>query len=193
MQKIILASTSPYRKKLLQQINLSFNCESPTVDEELLKKTNSVSLKDLPLFLAEKKAENIAINNPGAVVIGSDQMGFLGKTPLNKAGSRDKAIEQLLHLQGKSHILLTAVAVFYKGKKYSHVDSTTLHMRAWSKQQLTHYVDLENPVDCAGSYKFESLGVSLFEKIECADPTAIVGLPLMALCRILESLGVAVL
>lgn len=192
-KKIILASTSPYRKKLLEQIHLPHSTVAPTVDEELLKKNSTVSIPDLPLFLAEKKAESIAALHPDALVIGCDQMGLMQNTPLNKAKTKDKAVEQLLLLQGKSHQLITAMVVCHGPKKLKHVDYTTLHMRPLSQKQIRHYVDLDNPLDCAGSYKIESLGISLFEKIETQDHTAIVGLPLMALVRLLDSLGYATL
>lgn len=191
--KLILASTSKYRKALLEQLNVPFQAIAPLVDEEVLKKQSSVSLPDLPLFLAKKKAESLVSLYPNSVIVGSDQMGLLDHTPLNKAGSRQKAIEQLSLLSGKSHTLVTAVSVYAQGKWHHHVDTTTLTMRHLTKEQITHYVDLENPIDCSGSYKIEALGIALFEKIETKDHTAIVGLPLIALCRILETVGLPVL
>ncbi len=191
--KIILASTSPYRKKLLQQLNLAFTAQAPTVDEAVLKKTAQVSLPDLPLYLAQKKAESIAALFPQDLVIGSDQMGLFQQHPLDKPGTKDKAISQLQKLQGHTHQLLTALCVIHNGKIHSHVDVTELTMRTLSSSQIKNYVDLENPVDCAGSYKIEGLGVALFEKVQTKDPSAIVGLPLMALTKILESLQVQVL
>lgn len=191
--KIILASTSPYRKKLLQQLNLAFTAQAPTVDEALLKKTAQVSLPDLPLYLAQKKAESIAALFPQDLIIGSDQMGLFQQHPLDKPGTKDKAISQLQKLQGHTHQLLTALCVIHNGKVHSHVDVTELTMRPLSSSQIKNYVDLENPVDCAGSYKIEGLGVALFEKVQTKDPSAIIGLPLMALTKILESLQVQVL
>jgi septum formation protein len=192
-QKIILASTSPYRKKLLEQLNISFTAVAPLVDEETLKKTSSVSLSDLPLFLAQKKAESLIALYPHSIIIGSDQMGLLDSHSLNKAGTRDKAITQLLSLQGRTHTLLTALSVYSSGQWFHHVDTTKLTMRPLTREQIVRYVDLENPIDCAGSYKIEALGVSLFENIESRDPSAIVGLPLMALTRILDSVRAPVL
>lgn len=192
-QKLILASTSPYRKKLLEQLNVPFLAVAPIADEDALKKTSSVSLPDLPLFLAQKKAESLISLYPQSIIIGSDQMGLLDARALNKAGTKDKAITQLLSLQGRTHTLLTAMSVYSAGKWYHHVETTKLTMRSLTREQIVRYVDLENPVDCAGSYKIEALGVSLFENIESKDPSAIVGLPLMALTRILESAGISVL
>lgn len=192
-QKIILASTSQYRKKLLEQLNVPFTAIAPLADEAVLKKTSSVSLPDLPLFLAQKKTESLIAIYPQSIIIGSDQMGLLDSKPLDKAGTKDKAITQLLSLQGRTHTLLTALSVYCAGKWFHHVDTTKLTMRALTREQIVRYVDLENPIDCAGSYKIEALGVSLFENIESKDPSAIVGLPLMALTRILESAGISVL
>lgn len=190
--KVILASTSKYRKKLLEQLNVPFTAVAPLVDEAVLKKQSSVSLPDLPLFLAQKKAESLIASFPQSIIIGSDQMGLLDNKPLEKPGTRDKAIAQLLTMQGRSHTLLTAMSIYARGQWHHNVDTTTLHMRALTQEQVTHYVDLENPIDCAGSYKIEALGISLFEKIETSDHTAIVGLPLMALCKILTDLGIPI-
>ncbi len=191
--RIILASTSPYRKKLLQQLNLAFSVEAPAVDEAVLKKTAQVSLPDLPLYLAQKKAESVASLFPSDIIIGSDQMGLFDHKSLDKPGTRDKAILQLQTLQGHTHQLLTALCVIHRGKLLQHVDITELTMRSLTDSQIKNYVDLENPVDCAGSYKFEGLGIALFAKVQTKDPSAIVGLPLMALTQILESLQVQVL
>lgn len=188
-QQLILASTSPYRKQLLEQLNIPFKAVPPAVDEDLLKKKSPVSLVDLPLFLAQKKAESLAGLYPGSVIIGSDQMGLIGTQALGKAGTKDKAIAQLNLLSGKSHHLITAISVYSKGQWYNHVDTTMLHMRPLSTAEIRRYVDLENPVDCSGSYKIEKMGISLFDRIETPDHTAIVGLPLIALCRILNQLG----
>ena len=190
--KIVLASTSPYRKKLLQQLNLTFTVEAPAVYESYLKKTAQVSLSDLPVFLAQKKAESVAALFPHDIVIGSDQMGLFEHKSLDKPGTKDKAILQLQKLQGTTHQLLTALCVIHRGKLFQHLDITELTMRQLNDSQIKNYVDLENPIDCAGSYKFEGLGIALFEKVQTKDPSAIVGLPLMALTQILESLQVQV-
>ncbi len=152
-----------------------------------------MSTPDLPLFLAQKKAESLIHTFPQALIIGCDQMGLLGTLALNKAGTKDKAIAQLKKLQGKTHQLLTAMAVYCKGQWEYHTDITELTMRPLSDEQIRHYVDLENPLDCAGSYKIEGLGVSLFEKVQTKDPSAIVGLPLMGLTNILEKFSVKVI
>ena len=183
---LVLASTSPYRKKLMEQLHIPFVTAKPLADEEKLKLASQVSLTDLPLFLAQKKAESLIAQYPQHVIIGSDQMGVLAGEPLNKPGTKDKAIEQLLKMESKTHTLITAMSVYDRGQWYHHVDTTHLHMKPLSREQIVRYVDLDNPVDCAGSYKMESLGVALFKKIETQDHTAIVGLPLMGLVAILD-------
>jgi septum formation protein len=191
--KIILASTSPYRKQLLQQLNIHFTAINPSVDETTLKKTAQLSLPDLPLFLAQKKAESVASQFPNDIVIGSDQMGLFQNQALDKPGTKDKAIAQLQKMQGQTHHLHTALAVVHRGQWFHHVDITELTLRALTDEQIKNYVDLENPIDCAGSYKIEGLGVALFEKVQTKDPSAIIGLPLMALTKILQNLSFPVL
>lgn len=185
---IILASTSAYRKKLMEQLHVPFMAIKPLADEEQLKKTSTVSATDLPLFLAQKKAESLIALYPGSTIIGSDQMCLLPSGPLSKPGTRDRAIEQLLKMESKSHMLITALSVYSSGQWFHHVDTTTLFMKSLSRAQIVRYVDLDNPIDCAGSYKMESLGITLFEKIETQDHTAIVGLPLLGLITILNRL-----
>ncbi len=189
MTKLILASTSIYRQQQLKQLNVPFQSMAPQVDEDQLKKQAPVSTTDLPLYLAQKKAESLALLYPQSIIIGADQIGFLGNTTLGKAGTKDKAILQLLQLQGKTHQLHTAIAVYLNGQWLLHVDVTELTMRTLSEAQIRHYVDLENPIDCAGSYKFEGLGISLFDKISTKDPTSIIGLPLMTLTNFLTQFG----
>lgn len=191
--KVILASTSKYRKKLMEQLHVPFTAVAPLADEDALKKQSAVSLPDLPLFLAQKKAESLIPLYPNSIIIGSDQMGLIGTTALNKAGTKEKAIQQLMSLQGRTHTLLTAMSVHANGQWFHHVDTTKLTMRALTREQIVRYVDLENPIDCAGSYKIEALGVSLFEKVESTDPSSIVGLPLMALTDILAKSGAPIL
>lgn len=172
----------------MEQLHVPFVAIKPLADEDQLKKTSTVSATDLPLFLAQKKAESLITLYPGSTIIGSDQMCLLPSGPLNKPGTRDRAIEQLLKMENKSHTLITALSVYSSGQWFHHVDTTTLFMKSLSRAQIVRYVDLDNPIDCAGSYKMESLGITLFEKIETQDHTAIVGLPLLALTAILHRL-----
>jgi septum formation protein len=185
--KIILASTSPYRRQLMEQLNIPFTQKSPTVDEEELKKKSPVSIPDLPLYLARQKAESLLVGKSQKdITIGCDQMGLLRGMPLDKPGSKDKAIDQLKKMQGKTHQLITSLAIHCGGKWEFHTDVTQMRMKPLSEEQIKKYVDLDNPIKSAGSYKIESLGLALFEDIETKDYTAIIGLPMLALCRILS-------
>lgn len=191
--KILLASQSKYRRELLDRLKINYTHASPTVDEEQLKKTPGISLLDLPLFLAQKKAESLIPTNPDGLTIGCDQMAFLDGKKLDKPGHKEKAVKQLISLQGCTHSLITAVAIHKEGQWIKHVDTTLLTMKPLDESQIRHYVDLENPIDCAGSYKIESLGIVLFSSIKTEDFTAITGLPLLALSRIFNELKIKIL
>lgn len=170
----------------MEQLDIPFVQKNPTVDEEELRKKARVSIPDLPLYLARQKAESLVGKSLKDITIGCDQMGLLKGQPLNKPGSKDKAVEQLKKMQGKTHQLITSIAVHCGGKWEFHTDVTHLKMKSLTEAQIKKYIDLENPIHCAGSYKIESLGLALFEDIETKDHTAIIGLPMMALCRILS-------
>jgi septum formation protein len=190
---VLLASSSVYRRSLMDQLQIPYRHASPSVDESLLKKSAPVSLPDLPLYLAEQKARSLIEQNREGITIGSDQMAVLDGQMLDKPGTRERAIEQLLLLQGKTHQLVTAVAVHKKGQWERANIITELRMKTLTRSQIESYVDKENPMDCAGSYKIERLGIVLFEDIKTSDPSAIVGLPLIALSKILEKLGLPLL
>ncbi len=194
-KKLVLASSSPYRKQLLQRLMIDFSCSSPELDEDGFKQRGLAPL-ELALELAKAKAEEVLkkyVNNSQTViVIGSDQLLSCGSDILGKPGSKEKALEQLQFLSGKTHQLITAMAVVSNdkdAKMATHVDTTTLTMRNLGKAQLQRYVDQDNPINCAGSYMLESSGIILFEKIDSQDQTAIVGLPLIELTTILSGFG----
>lgn len=180
MYPLILASTSKYRKELLARLNLKFDCVAPGVDEEVLKDSES-DIKELAKKLAYAKAEAVFKKHPESVVIGSDQIGTIGNSRLDKPGSRANAIVQLQSMQGQTHYLHTAVAILLPQKEFVFLETTSLSMRNLTRAEIERYIDIDNPIDCAGSYKIETLGISLFEKIEGKDFTAITGLPLMLL------------
>lgn len=190
--QILLASQSRYRRELMDRLQLSYSAESPMVDEELLKKTAPKDLSSLPLYLAQKKAESLIFKNPTGITIGCDQMAFIDQQRLDKPGTKEKAIEQLLKLQGRSHTLKTAMSLHSHGTWIHHEDTTVLTFRPLTLQEIKNYVEMDEPLDCAGSYKIEKRGISLVEKIETQDFTAIPGLPLIALCRALRTLGIAI-
>jgi septum formation protein len=185
---LILASTSPYRKELLEQLGLPFQSIAPLFDEDSLKNSD-LDPVELVTLLARQKALSIAVNHPEAVVLGSDQMAVAQGGLLGKPGSREAAMKQLAKLSGQPHELLTAVALCYGGEVTEFLDRTRLHMRDLSPEQINRYIDADQPWDCAGAYKIESRGICLFEKIETQDHTAITGLPLIELSSQLLRLG----
>lgn len=190
---LILASTSKYRKALLEQLGLAFEAMRPTFDEDTYKKDMSEPAATPESFaetLAYLKAESL--KSPDRVVIGGDQLVAHRGQILGKPHTREVAIEQLLSLQGSEHQLVTAMCVF-DGERFSrHLDITRLTMKALTRSQVERYLDLDVPYDCAGSYKIEQHGMMLFEKIESDDFSAIQGLPLLALSRILNESGFSI-
>ena len=183
---LILGSTSRYRKELLTRLRIPFETASPDVDET---PHSNESPKDLALRLALAKARAVALKYPEAVVIGSDQVCTLGGVIFDKPGTPEKAYEQLQIMQEKTHELITAVTLISPLGVKCFVNKTTLHMRALTPEQIKNYVDEDKPLDCAGSYKLESRGMKLFEKIEMNDHTSIIGLPLIELTSELLRMG----
>ncbi|MEN0059738.1 MAG: nucleoside triphosphate pyrophosphatase [Bdellovibrio sp.] len=184
--ELILASTSKYRQELLSRLDYKFRQEAPQIDEE---KEKDPSLS--PLALAEKLAylKAASLAGPGKAVIGGDQLVSWQGQILGKPHTIEKAVDQLLEMQGQVHELITAICVICEDKIIPHTDITRMSMKKLSREQIEHYVQLDMPLDCAGSYKIEKHGIMLFDKIETSDFTAIQGLPLMELNKILESQG----
>lgn len=188
---LVLASTSPYRRALLERLGVPFRAIAPAVDEDEFK-ARGLSPLALAETLARAKAESVGLGLPESIVIGSDQVAAIDGRALGKPGSVEAAEAQLEALAGRTHELVTAVAVRNRGSTISHTDITTLVMRPLSVEEISRYVTADRPLDCAGSYKLESRGITLFEKIVSDDHTAIVGLPLIALTTILRSLGMEI-
>lgn len=185
---LLLASTSPYRKNLLGRLRLPFQAVAPGVDEERLRDPTAAPAV-VAATLARAKAEAVAGSHPGTVVIGSDQvLAFAGEV-LGKPGTPARAIAQLQRLQGHRHELITAVAIVHPGGIVEFADTTRLSMRPLGVAEIERYVAADQPLDCAGAYKIEALGISLFAAIDGEDQTAIVGLPLLRLCTELRRLG----
>jgi septum formation protein len=172
---------------LLERLGIPFEIRRPDVDEESIKSTWKGSPAGLVRHLARAKAESVA--ERGAVVIGSDQIAVLDGRILGKPGSAGAAITQLTLLSGRTHELITATAIASAGKVDEDANVTRLTMRSLAPAEIERYVAADMPTDCAGSYKLESRGIALFEAIESADHTAIVGLPLIALTTALRNLG----
>ena len=187
MPRLILASTSRYRRELLSRLGLPFEVESPGVPEEARAGETPAAMA---ARLALAKARSIA--TPGAVVIGSDQVASLDGELLRKPGAPGVAVAQLLACQGRTVQFHTAVALIAtdSGATAEHVDITEVRFRRLEAAALSEYVRREQPLDCAGSFKSEGLGVALFEQISSHDPTALIGLPLIWLAGALREMGV---
>ena len=191
MPRLILASGSRYRKAQLEQLRVPFEAIESMVDEDV-RKAAMTSPRELALTLASDKARAVGQNYPDAIVIGGDQLVSFEGEVLGKPGTTENAVEQLLRMSGKPHDLITAIAILHKGEIRTHVDETRLWMRPLDRESAERYVLADHPVDCAGAYKIESLGIALFEKIESHDHTAITGLPLMAITRLLREQGITI-
>ncbi|MFL5786193.1 MAG: Maf family protein [Bacteriovoracaceae bacterium] len=185
---LILASTSKYRAELLAKLGWTFSSEDPGVDEQPIKLLELEPV-EIALQLSRLKSAAVFARNPSSCVIGSDQVCAIGKTIYSKPLSEDRAVAQLQEMNGKTHELLTAVTVTWPGGQTSFVNTTRLHMRELTVQEITQYVIQDRPLHCAGSYKLEERGIKLFERIEMDDHTAIIGLPLIELTNVLMELG----
>lgn len=185
---LVLGSTSRYRHELLARLNLPFVVAAPEVDETPLAEETP---RDLALRLAVAKARAVARQHPQAVVIGSDQVADLDGRSLGKPGNHERAAAQLRLLSGRQAVFHTAVAVVRADTSFEEVAlaPVTVRFRALHTEEIEHYLRLEEPYDCAGSAKCETLGIALLEAIDSDDPTALVGLPLIRTCRMLRAAG----
>ncbi|MCR6496812.1 Maf family nucleotide pyrophosphatase [Thermomonas sp. S9] len=189
MSRLVLASTSRYRRELLQRLRLPFDSARPEVDEAARPGEAPHALAQR---LAQAKAEAIAqtLHGADAWVLGSDQVADLDGTPLGKPGGRAAALAQLRAMAGRSVRFHTAVCLAHPdGRRLHDVDLTAVRLRALEDAEIARYVDAEQPYDCAGSFKSEGLGIVLFEAIDSRDPTALIGLPLIATARLLRQAG----
>jgi septum formation protein len=179
---LLLASTSPYRRAQFERLGLAFATRAPGVNERAWH-DRRLAPRELALALALAKAEAVAAGHPGSIVVGGDQVVALGAELLSKPGTEALAQQQLERLSGRTHELWSAAAILWPdGRRAQHVEPARLRMRRLSAAQLAAYVAADQPLDCAGSYKLEARGIGLFEGIECADWTAIEGLPLLWVC-----------
>ncbi|MCI1190515.1 Maf family nucleotide pyrophosphatase [Calidifontimicrobium sp. SYSU G02091] len=185
---LILASTSRYRRELLARLRIAFDVVAPAVDETPLPGEAPAALAQR---LALAKAHAVAAQHPQAVVIGSDQVAELDGQAIGKPGSHARAVEQLRAMSGRRVVFHTAVAVVCAAHGFADVKlaPVTVHFRTLDDAQIERYLRLEQPYDCAGSAKSESLGIALLEAIDSDDPTALVGLPLMRTCALLRAAG----
>jgi septum formation protein len=185
---LILASTSRYRRSLLERIAPPFEALSPGVDEAPLA-GEVPRARAMRLSLA--KARAVAERHPNAIVIGSDQVAALGERVLDKPGTEAVCREQLRALSGNTAHFFTGCAVLglEAGLTYEHLDTTTVTFRELADTEIHRYVAREQPFDCAGGFKVEALGITLFERVESADPTALIGLPLIWVASALRKAG----
>jgi septum formation protein len=188
MLPLILASTSVYRRELLARLQLAFEWVAPEVDEAPLA---GESHPDRAVRLALAKAAAVAARHPGSTVIGSDQVGVCKGELLDKPGNALRARSQLQWLSAAAATFHTAVAVLQveRGNILQLVDTTTVYFRALSDAEIERYVAIERPFDCAGGFRCEALGITLFSRLVSEDPTGLIGLPLIALARALRQLG----
>ena len=189
--KIILASSSPFRQQLLDRLQLDYEIHAPDIDESINPAEDAVAYV---CRLAESKARHVAQNYPEAIVIGSDQCALLDDRILGKPGSHENALQQLREAQGKTVVFHTGVCVIKLSTGFSAVENVPFEVdfRVLSDQQLEHYLRVEKPYQCAGSFKAEGYGSCLFSKMRGDDPSALIGLPLFRLVVMLESAGIEV-
>ncbi len=190
MPRLILGSSSVHRRRLLARLQLEFETRTPDVDESA---EAGETARELALRLANTKAERVAqtLGDSDAVIIGSDQAAALNGRLLRKPGDRSTAIGQLLECQRATVSFHTACVVRDERtrRRFHGVDHTRVRFLDLDRRQIERYVELERPFDCAGGFKAEGLGISLFESIESTDPSALLGLPLIWLCTVLREIG----
>lgn len=185
---IFLASSSPYRRGLLDRFLDHYEAVSPKIDES---NKQGLAPEELASYLARKKAEAIAINARRALVIGADQLAVLDDQVLGKPGNHQKAVEQLLAATGKAVTFLTAVCILdpIGRTRFEHVDKTTVRFRQFDRRLAEAYLRHDKPYDCAGSFKLEGAGFVLFDSVKTDDPTALIGLPMIWVADRLLQLG----
>ncbi|MFK7885985.1 MAG: nucleoside triphosphate pyrophosphatase [Gammaproteobacteria bacterium] len=183
---LILASTSRYRAELLRRLGLPFDAVAPAADETPLEGEAPAALVQR---LALLKAANVVDRHPDSVVIGSDQVATFDGQIIGKPGSPERAVAQLRRASGRDVTFLTAVCVQHGARKCATMDVTRVAFRDLEDQEIERYVAAEQPLDCAGSFKAEGLGITLFEQIDAKDPTGLIGLPLIWLSHALRTMG----
>ncbi|HGC5848289.1 nucleoside triphosphate pyrophosphatase [Serratia marcescens] len=189
MQRLLLASTSPYRKMLLEKLQLPFDCAAPQVDETPLPGEGAEALV---LRLAAAKAKALALAYPEHLIIGSDQVCVIDGSITGKPHTEENARAQLRQVSGQAVTFYTGLALYNGRSKQLQAlcEPFHVHFRALSEAEIAAYVRLEQPLNCAGSFKSEGLGIALFDRLEGRDPNALIGLPLIALLEMLRAEGI---
>lgn len=191
MLPLVLASSSPYRRELLERLRQPFSWVSPDIDETPQPGENAATLVKR---LAETKARALSATHPAHLIIGSDQVAVLGDRILGKPHDFARASQQLQAASGTSVTFLTGLALLNSASGHCQVDAIpfTVHFRQLSPEQISRYLHAEQPYDCAGSFKAEGLGISLFRATEGEDNTSLIGLPLIRLVQMLDKEGIAI-
>jgi len=189
MRPIVLASTSPYRRQLMERLRVRFEVVAPDCDES---RRQGESARDLVVRLAEAKARSVAGHRPGALIIGSDQVAALDDRVLAKPGSHERAVEQLQACSARTAVFHTGLCLLNTETGTARVECIDhgVAFRALDDAEIERYLRLDQPYDCAGSIRSEGYAVTLFESMEGPDPTTLVGLPLIRLCALLREAGV---
>ncbi|MCB1724035.1 MAG: septum formation inhibitor Maf [Gammaproteobacteria bacterium] len=188
---LVLASTSPYRAALLEKLAIPFAADAPETDESQRDGEDAASLVKR---LSAAKARAVGARHPNALVIGSDQVATIGAQVLGKPGDRERAIEQLCRASGRAVVFYTGLCLLNTTTGHTQVDveTFTVRFRELGADQIERYVDLEQPFNCAGSFKSEGFGITLFSAFEGRDPNSLVGLPLMRLVEMLAAEGIEI-
>ena len=188
--ELILASTSPYRRQLLQRLAIPFRCESPDTDEAPLPGESPAALA---CRLATAKAASVAARFPEALVLGSDQVASIDDNCIGKPGNHENAVIQLRASSGRRVSFFTGLTLLShsRGLKLEIMEPFTVEFRSLNETEIESYLQREQPYDCAGSFKCEGLGISLFERMSGDDPTSLEGLPLIATSKLLRTAGLA--
>lgn len=188
--KLILASTSPYRKNILEKLCIPFSCASPSVDETPM---NNESANTLVARLAAEKAISVGATQKG-LIIGSDQVACVDGVILGKPGNKLKAFDQLTQLSGKTVTFFTGLSLLDSKtqRQETIVETFDVIFKSLSAKQISRYLELEEPYDCAGSFKSEGLGIALFSSLDGRDPNTLIGLPLIALVAMLKKFEIDV-
>lgn len=191
IRQIVLGSTSPFRRQLLEKLHLPFQTDSPEIDE---RSRADETPEQLVIRLAIAKARAVAERHPDALVIGSDQVACIGNTIVGKPGNRERAIQQLSIASGKRVTFYTGLCLLdsSSGAQQAACEPFHVHFRALAQDQIERYLDAEQPYNCAGSFKSEGLGIALFSRMEGDDPNTLIGLPLIRLIEFLGNAGIQV-
>jgi len=192
MKKLVLGSTSPFRKEILAKLNLPFDCAKPNIDESPLDNESAIALVER---LAIEKAKAVACEFPDALIIGSDQVAICDGEILGKPHNFENAVKQLEKFSNKTVAFYTGLCVYDSGLDFTTalIEPFLVHFKTLSRAEIENYLHAEQPYNCAGSFKSEGLGICLFEKLEGNDPNTLIGLPLIKLVELLKQHGLDVL